>query len=67
MDSICRCEKCQTFVKVFEFDGRLLGKTCGCYYEEIEKRDPKIQADREIIEEVKRLRDASQAHVIDTL
>ena len=67
MDALSRCNKCQSFVRVFELDDRLLGKSCGCYFEEVEKSDPRIDLDRERIEEVRRLAEASQAHIIDTL
>lgn len=61
-----RCDKCTSFVKVYEFNGRLLGKACGCYYEEEEKLDARIESDRLAVEEVRSLEEATQEHPQDT-
>lgn len=50
------CSKCGTKVlEVRELDDRLLGVPCGCYAEEVEKQDPKIEQDQLDLEEYRTL------------
>jgi len=62
------CQKCGTKVlKVKQLDDMLLGIPCGCYDEEVEKQDPKIQNDIDLLEEYRALVAGTDAPEVTSL
>ena len=54
-------------VEVEELEGRLLGIPCGCFVEEVEKQDPKIEQDLQDLEEYRSLIAGTKNQVPTTL